>query len=104
MPNVTFSGQADGATLIAAPAAGCFIRVLGGELSSAAAIVTATLKSDTTVIWETKGMGATPFAAVIPTDKQRTIDCEPGKALKLGLSGGAASGNLQYVIYGRQQV
>jgi hypothetical protein len=100
MPTQTFDGQADGATLIAAPAAGCFIRVLGGELSSPSAIVTVSLKSDTTVIWETKVMGATPFAASMNVDKERTVDCAPGQALKLGASAGAVSGQLEYVIYG----
>lgn len=100
MPNVTFDAQADGATLVASPAAGCFIRVMGGELSSPAAIVTVTLKSNTTVVWETKKMGATPFAAEITVDSQRTIDCAPGQPLLLGASAGAVSGNLQYEVYG----
>lgn len=100
MPNVTFDAQADGATLVAAPATGCIIRVLGGELSTPSAIVTVTLKSDTTVIWETKKLGATPFAVEFNVDKERTVDCAPGKALKLGASAGAVSGQLEYVVLG----
>lgn len=102
MPTVTFTGQADGATLVAAPAAGCFIRVTGGELSSAAAINLVSLKSDSTVIWQTENMKATPFGAAILIDKERTVDAAPGAALKLGASSGSVTGNLQYEIYGME--
>lgn len=104
MPNVTFTGQADGATLVAAPAAKCFIRVLGGELSSAAAINLVTLKSASTVKWQTERMKATPFSADIVVDPQRTIDCAPGEALTLGASSGSVTGNLEYVILGLENL
>jgi hypothetical protein len=102
MPVVTFTGKADGDTLIAAPAAGCRIRILGGELSSAAAINLVSLKSNTTVIWQTERMKATPFSADLNVDGARDLFTAPGQALVLGASGGTVSGNIDYTVIGME--
>ena len=101
MPWQKLDAVSDGTTLVAAPPTGQFIRVIGLNFSSPSAIVTVTLKSNSTVIWETKNMGASPFGERVPTDPNNTIDCVPGDPLVLGASGGAVSGGLEYVIYGK---
>lgn len=102
MPMLTFANKTDGQELVAAPAAGLFIRVIGGELSNEIAVPLVSLKSGSTVIWQSEKMNATPFSVEINVHPERTIDCAPGQALNIGASAAAVSGNLEYLILGRE--
>jgi hypothetical protein len=102
MPSVVVNTSTDGADLVPAPPAGQFIRVVGGELSAVSAQSLVTLKSNTTVIWRTVGLNAANSHVEFNVDSNRTIDCTPGEALKIGLAAAAnVSGTLEYVIYGK---
>ena len=92
----------DGTTLVVAPSAKQFIRVIGLDLTASAAS-TVSLLSDATVIWTTSAMdaAAAPRGIVLGISKDRTIDCANGKALKLGATGGATiKGSIEYVVLG----
>jgi len=106
MPSILIDTSTDGTTIVAAPDAFNHIRVLGLNLTADDA-VTVSLKSNSTTIWKTYATNnpTTPGGIVIPTDPNNTIDCAPGEALKLGLSGAVAvAGTLEYVILGRPPI
>ena len=101
MPNLPINTSTDGATLVAAPTARLFIRVLSLNLT-AEADVDVTLKSNTTVIWYTKAMAGATTGAGIVLPPNQVIDCTPGEALVIGLSGAVTvQGSLEYAIYGQ---
>lgn len=101
MPSLHVS-NVDGDTLVAAPSSMQFIRVIGGDLTASAQSVVS-LKSDTTVIWDTYAMDDPNSLGGIALNvaRDRTIDCAPGKALKLGVSTMATvKGSLEYIVLG----
>jgi hypothetical protein len=103
MPNLLVDTNADGHELVPAPGAYQFIRVIGLNLTAAAPVVV-TLKSGSTVIWKSYAMDDANSLGgiVIPTDENNTIDCAPGQALNLGLSGTVGvAGSIEYVVKGR---
>ena len=107
MPSVVVNTSTDGTQLVAAPAAGCFIRVNGLDLTAAGGAVVVGLKSNnTTTIWTTEAMNATGAnGIVLNVDKHRTIDCNPGESLNLGLSAAVTvQGTIEYTVLGRQIV
>lgn len=102
MPSLAISAV-DGATLVAAPSAFQFIRVIGLDLTASADADNVSLKSDSTVIWETYAMNRTDGGGIVlNVDPNRTIDCLPGQALKLGVGNGATiKGTIEWVCKGR---
>lgn len=103
MASLLVDTNTDGATLVAAPGSRQFIRVLSLNLT-ADGQVEVSLKSDTTVVWKTYAMDdpATKGGIVLPP--RQVIDCAPGEALKLGLSGAVGvAGSLEYLILGPPQ-
>ena len=105
MPVLKVDTATDGATLVPAPGSRQFIRVLGLDLGAAAALASVSLKSNnSTVIWISQATQVTPFQANLNVDSQRTIDCNPGESLNLGLASGVnVKGSIEYVIYGPPQ-
>lgn len=101
MPSLRVS-NVDGDTLVAAPSAYQFIRVIGLDLTTPTQTVMG-LKSNTTQIWDTNAANNTTGGGlVLNTDANRTIDCLPGQALKLSSSGGGTiKGSIEYVVKGR---
>src|SRR5271154_4786167 len=101
MPTVPFSTSSDSSQLVAAPGKGQFIRVIGGDFSSSAAASTVSLKSGSTVIWESAALaGSSGGRIALNVDKERTIDCAPGTALNLGTSSTTITGSVEYVVMG----
>lgn len=101
MASLVINGSTDGATLVAAPTARLFIRVVSLNLT-AEADVDVTLKSNSTIIWATKAMGGATTGAGIVLAPYQVIDCVPGEALVIGLSGSVTvQGSMEYVILGQ---
>lgn len=104
MPSLKIS-NVDGDTLVAAPSAYQFIRVIGLDLTASGDADNVSLKSDTTVIWDTYAMNRSDGGGIaLNIDPNRTIDCAPGKALKLAVGAGGGvtiKGSIEYVIKGR---
>lgn len=103
MPSLLVDTNTDGTTLIAAPTARMFIRVLGIDLT-ADGQVEVTLKSGSTVIWKTYSTNDATVKGgiVLNTDMVRDLDCAPGEALVLGLDGAVSvAGTIEYTIYGQ---
>jgi hypothetical protein len=98
---VVDTSSAGDATLVAAPTSKVFTRVIGVDLSAASA-VTVTLKHGSTAIWtKTINAGQAPTG---PT-AELTLDCAPGTALVINLSGAVAvKGVVQYIQLGAPPV
>ncbi len=101
MPSLPVSNT-DGATLVAAPPRGQFIRVLGLDLTCSTDNTTMSLKSNSTVIWSTDAANKTGGGGItINVDENRTMDCVPSDPLVLGVGGGGTvKGSIEYVILG----
>lgn len=98
MPSLVITAGADGDTLVPAPNAYNHIRVIGLDFTGSADGMTMGLKSNTTTIWNTlKNI-------VLNVDRNRTIDCAPGEALKLAASGGTVTGSIEYIVLGRPPI
>lgn len=94
----------DGDELWPAPSQFQFIRVIGGDLTSTGDAGEVSLKSNTTIKWRTQAMTAEGLGITLNVDRERTIDCNPGEALKLGVSAGGGvtiKGSLQIIVLGR---
>lgn len=100
MPTILVDTSTDGDTLVAAPGAGKFIRIVGCDLTSNGA-VTVSLKSNTTTKWKTYATTNAGGGAVLPLDESRDLDCDLNEPLKIGLSAVVAvAGSLTYAIKG----
>lgn len=93
----------DGDTLWPAPSAYQFIRVIGGDLTSTGDAGEVSLKSNTTIKYRTQAMTEEGRGIALNVDPNRTIDCSPGEALKLGVTGVGVTikGSLEIVVLGR---
>lgn len=104
MPSLKVS-NVDGDELVAAPSAYQFIRVIGLDLTASGDADAVSLKSNTTEIWNTYAMNKSDGGGIsMNVDPNRTIDCLPGQALKLGVGAGGGvtiKGSIEYVVKGR---
>ncbi len=102
MPSLPVSAT-NGDTLVAAPSAYQFIRVIGLDLTASADADAVSLNSDSTVIWSTYAMNRTDGGGIVlNVDPNRTIDCLPGQALKISVGTGVTiKGTIEYVVKGR---
>lgn len=102
MPSLLIN-NVDGDTLVAAPSAYQFIRVVGLDLTASGDADVVSLASDSTAIWSTYAMNRSDGGGIaLNIDPNRTIDCAPGKPLKLVVGGGATvKGTIEYVVKGR---
>lgn len=102
MPSLAVS-NVDGDILVAAPSAYQFIRVIGLDLTASGDTDLLSLKSNNTVIWSTYACNKTDGGGIaLNIDPNRTYDCAPGEALKLGVTGGTTiKGSIEFVIKGR---
>lgn len=94
----------NGDTLWPAPSAYQFIRIIGGDLTSTGDAGEVSLKSNTTIKYRTQAMTEEGRGITLNVDPNRTIDCNPGEALKLGVSAGGGitiKGSLEIVVLGR---
>lgn len=103
MPSLAVS-NVDGDTLITAPNAYQFLRIIGVDLTASADADVVSLKSGSTVKWSTYAMNRTDGGGIVPSNisPQSPIDLNNGQALVLGVGGGATvKGSIQYVVKGR---
>lgn len=103
MPSIAVD-NVDGATLIAAPNAYQFIRIIGVDLTASADADVVSLKSGSTVKWSTYAMNRDDGGGIVPSNirPEAPVDMNNGEALVLGVGGGATvKGSIQYVVKGR---
>lgn len=101
MASLYINTNTDGDTLVAAPGSRQFIRVRNLNIT-ADDQVQITLKSNTTVIWGTYATDDTNSLGGIVLPPGQVIDCAPGEALKIGLSGAVSvRGSLEYLVLGQ---
>lgn len=103
MPSLAVD-NVDGATLVVAPNAYQFIRIIGIDLTASADADVVSLKSGSTVKWSTYAMNRSDGGGIVPSNigPQTPIDLNNGEALVLGVGGGATvKGSIEWIVKGR---
>lgn len=103
MPTVAVD-NVNGATLITAPNAFQFIRLIGIDLTASEDADVVSLKSASTVKWSTYAMNRSDGGGIVPANvgPQTPIDLNNGEALVLGVGTGATiKGSIEFIVKGR---